>query len=76
MHLVLGHYPMLILLHLEPSLHPDRLTTRWEIDEALGVVLLDGHHLLHHRLPPAWTVVGLGEGGRLVGAHHMQLLDH
>jgi hypothetical protein len=44
---------MLIPLHLEHPLYLDQLATRWEIDEASGAVLLDGRHLLHHRLPPA-----------------------
>jgi hypothetical protein len=39
--LVLGHRPVFVLLHLEHSLQPDRLTTGWEIDEAPGVILID-----------------------------------
>jgi hypothetical protein len=74
--LVLRHHPVLIPLHLEHLLYPDQLVTRWEIDKALDVVLLDGRHLLHHRLPLAWAVLGLGEGGWLIEAHHVQLLDH
>jgi hypothetical protein len=54
------------------QLDSDRLATRWEIDEALGVVLLDGHH----RPPPAWAALSLNKGGRLVEAHHVQLLSH
>jgi hypothetical protein len=73
---VLGHPLVLIPLHLEPPLHHDRLATRWEIDEAPGVVLLDGCHLLHHHLPPTWIALGLGEVGRLIESHHVQVLDH
>jgi hypothetical protein len=50
--LVLGHCPMLVLLHLEHPLDPDQLATGWEIDEATGAILLDGVHLFHHSLPP------------------------
>jgi hypothetical protein len=50
--LVLGQRPVLIPLHLEHPLHPDCLATRWEIDDALGTVLLDGRHLLHRHFPP------------------------
>jgi hypothetical protein len=39
-------------LYLEYPLHPDQLASRWEIDEAQGVILLNGVHLLHHCLPP------------------------
>jgi hypothetical protein len=38
--IVLGHHPMLVPLHLEHPLHPDRLATGWEIDKALGAILL------------------------------------
>jgi hypothetical protein len=69
--LVLRHRPVLIPLHLEPVLHPDWLATMWEINEALGVILLDGCHFLHHRLSPAWTALSLGEVGQHVRDHHM-----
>jgi hypothetical protein len=74
--LVLGRCPVLISFHLEHPLHPNRLATGWEIDEALGVILLDGVHLLHHHLPLTRVVLDLGERGRLVRAHHVQFLSH
>jgi hypothetical protein len=73
---VLGHHPVLVSLHLERPLHPNQLVIRWEIDEALGAILLDGVYLLHHRLPPTRVVLSLGERGQLIGAHHVQFFSH
>jgi hypothetical protein len=67
---------MLVSLNLEHPLHPNRLATGWEIDEAPGAILLDGVHLLHHCLPLTQAVLSLGERGWLIGAHHMQFLSH
>jgi hypothetical protein len=67
---------MLIPLHLEHPLHPDRLKTGWEIDEALGTIVLDGVHLVHHSLPLTRATLGLSERGRLVKAHHVLFLSH
>jgi hypothetical protein len=74
--LVLVHRPVLVPLHLEHPFHPDRLATGWEIDKALGVILLDGVHLFHHSLPLTGAVLDLGERGQLIRAHHVQFLSH